>query len=144
MDGVTCRNFGLSYIKDDRKRLKAIKSFDDDIEAHFKITRGKIFEKERPDRYNGSLGIFLTEILMEDTHIFFYKNRFKITQPPSKGTRDGYRIVFGIMKNNSGSFLYIPALVFRAKEEGETIMVNSKKLSLTSKNLRKIVKERLS
>ncbi len=144
MDNIIFNNFGFSVIKTDKKRLRMLKSFEDDINAHFKIIRGKIFEIKRPDNYGGSIGDFLTKVSLESSNIFFYKNRFKITKPPSKGTSDGYRIVFGLIRKEDGSFLYIPVLVFIAKEEEKTLNVNGKKLKLRSANLKTIIKERVS
>lgn len=136
-------NFGNQLISSDLKRLKKIKSLEEDIESQFKMIRGKIFEINRPELYTNRLGDFILQVCYEDIKILVYKSRFVISDPKSKGTADGYRTVFGILQSDKKT-TFIPILVFIANEEGKTITETGKKVKLQSKGLKVIVKKRIT
>jgi hypothetical protein len=136
---------GTSFISTDIKRLKNKISLEEDVFAHSKFIRGKVFEKLRVDDYTGRLGNFLTKIDLKGVGtIFFYKNRWKITSPESRGTSDGFRIIFGLFVNKHETIIYIPIFVFTAKEEKSTINIgNNRKVKITSSGITEVIKSRL-
>lgn len=135
---------GTSFISPDIKRLKDKTSLEEDIRAHSDFIRGKVFEKLRVDDYTGRLGDFLTKIELGDVGtLFFYKNRWKITDPESSGTRDGFRIIFGLFVNKEKTIVYIPIFVFTAKEEKSMINLGGKKVKISCSGIREVIKFRL-
>lgn len=107
--------FGCSYIKRDLKRLKRIKSLKEDVENHFKIFRGVVNDRQRPQGWPFTCGVadYLFEIEIGDKTFYFYKAR-QATTNPSSGTAKGVRIIFCVDGDRSK---YIPFLVFEASEE---------------------------
>lgn len=135
---------GHEFSKNDHKRLKKIQSIKEDVEAHFKVVRGRAFEILRIDDYSGSLGAFLCKHDIGDgCMLYFYKDRWKITNPPSKGTKDGYRIIFALFQNNNDVFVYLPMLVYIANEEKSFIKEGGKRIKLTKQGIKDIINERV-
>ena len=141
---LTTQEKGLKYdgscifIKNDLKRLKSWTSLAKDIYGCYKIVNGAVKEIGFPPTVN-SLGGLITEIKCSHGTLLCYKDRFPITNPcltPSEGGR----IIFAIIKEQR---IFIPLLVYAAKEEKGPYKINNKKFFLTKNNLGKIIKEKI-
>lgn len=128
------------YIKKDLKKIK-IQSAEEDIKNHYKIFKGKVEEIKSP--YSVPLADFLYEIELENYTIYFFKDRISTTNPklpPSKGIR----IVFALYMKNKEAKLYVPFLIFLAKDEGKRYYApNGKRYPLTSSFFKYILEAKL-
>ena len=125
-------------IKPDLKRLNGWFSLKEDIENQCKIAIGKL--SDPIFKFNTPLGDFITEVCVEDTNIFFYKDRIKITNPLIS-PRKGGRVIYAVIKDLKKIF---PVLVYSAAEEGTFYRVNGKKIPLKKAGLIQIIDEKLS
>jgi len=131
------------YIKSDLKRLKKIKSLEDDLENHFKIFRGKIGELINSE-YNVPLAqAFLYETKVDSVSVYFYKDR-SATINPFMSPSSGLRIVFALFVKDRKPLKYVPFIVFLSKEEGDRYNCpDNKKYPLKSSSFKKIIESKL-
>lgn len=124
-------------IRSDLKRLNRWLSLKDDIENQCKIAVGKL--SDPVFKFNTPLGDFITEVCVEDTNIFFYKDRIKITNPLTPPKKGG-RVIYAVVKKLGKVF---PILVYSATEEGTFYHINGKRISLKKSGLIQIIDEKL-
>lgn len=127
-----------TFIKNDLRRLKSWPSLANDIYGCYKVVNGILKEIVFPPTVN-SLGGLITEIKCSRGTLLCYKDRLPITNPcltPSEGGR----IIFAIIKEQR---IFIPLLVYAAKEEKGPYKINNKKFFLTKSSLGKIIREKL-
>lgn len=96
------QDFGFLLIKDDIKRLKGIRSLENDLNAFFIKHKNTIKD----------FGKLSCEITQTPLYIIC-KERIPFTNPKTEPSKGG-RLWFAIMKNNSK---YIRCLLYMAKEE---------------------------
>lgn len=138
MQGQQLKYAGNYFIKQDLRRLKSISSLEQDILEAFSVVRGLIDETSWPPPFDFCGGL-ITKLSIDDEVFLCFKDRVPTVRPklnPSSGCRLIYAL--GI-----DSQAYVPLLLYRANEEGETYSINNKKFNLTSSNLGKIINEKL-
>lgn len=129
---------GNEFIKNDFRRLKVIKSLENDLLEIFKWVQGLVEESSWPPPYDFCGGL-ITELQFQDERFICFKVRVPTTRPklsPSNGCRLIYAFATINMK-------FIPLLLYRASEEGKDYSIAGKKFKITSSNLGKIINEKL-
>lgn len=137
MQQKTLSYAGNHYINADIKRLsKRWGNIETGVKDFFERLRGEIAEPVQ--HIHTVWGAFLCQRINNGEKVLFCKKR--ITLNKKEGSSNGARLVYVVVVKD---LLFLPLLLYSAKEEKTFYSVGSKKFSLQKSGLIQIVNEKL-